>query len=124
MNQATALQGVLQAKQTTSMQFNSDSYLMGVDEHALYCMANRKDQFNEDLKLVEGDYQVDGIGSGIAIKRYWHVQIKFRRQQRSDTHHKSTSFTLCDIPQEGAAGSPSVGCLKEVINRQKFVIDN
>jgi hypothetical protein len=31
-------------------------------------MANRTDQFDGDLKLVEGDHQVDGIGSGIAIK--------------------------------------------------------
>ena len=41
---------------------------MGVDGHALYCMANRTDQFAGDLKLVEEDHQVDGIGSGIAIK--------------------------------------------------------
>ena len=41
---------------------------MGVDGHASYCMANRKNQFDGDLKLVEGDHQVDGIGSGIAIK--------------------------------------------------------
>jgi hypothetical protein len=31
-------------------------------------MSNRTDQFDGDLKLVEGDHQVDGIGSGIAIK--------------------------------------------------------
>ena len=41
---------------------------MGVDGHALYCMENRTDQFDGDLKLVEGDHQVDGIGSGNAIK--------------------------------------------------------
>ena len=41
---------------------------MGVDGHASYCMANRTDQFDGNLKLVEGDHQVDGIGSGIAIK--------------------------------------------------------
>ena len=41
---------------------------MGVDGHALYCMANRTDQFDGNLKLVEGDHQVDRIGSGIAIK--------------------------------------------------------
>ena len=41
---------------------------MGVDGHALYCKENRTDQFDGNLKLVEGDHQVDGIGSGIAIK--------------------------------------------------------
>ena len=41
---------------------------MGVDGHASYCMANRTDQFNGDLKLFEGDHQVDGIGLGVAIK--------------------------------------------------------
>ena len=41
---------------------------MGVDGHAVYCMANRTNQFGGDLKLVEGDHQVDRIGLGIAIK--------------------------------------------------------
>ena len=31
-------------------------------------MANRKGQFDGDLKLVDGDHQLNGIGSGIAIK--------------------------------------------------------
>ncbi len=30
-------------------------------------MAKRTDQFDGNLKLVEGDHQVDRIGSGIAI---------------------------------------------------------
>ena len=41
---------------------------MGVDGHTFYCMAKRTDQFEGNLKLVERDHQVDGIGSGIAIK--------------------------------------------------------
>ena len=41
---------------------------MGVDGHALYCMENCTYQFDGDLKLIEGDHQVDGIGSGIVIK--------------------------------------------------------
>ena len=41
---------------------------MGVDVHTLYCMENPTDHFKGVLKLVEGDHQVDGIGSGIAIK--------------------------------------------------------
>ena len=49
---------------------------MGVDGHASYCMKNRTDQFDGDLKLVEGDHQVDGIGSGIAIKGVEEEQLR------------------------------------------------
>ena len=66
--QATAFQGVHQSSHLTKVRFDSDSYLMGVDGHASYCMANCTDHFDGDLKLVEGDHQVDRIGSGIAIK--------------------------------------------------------
>ena len=31
-------------------------------------MTNNSDQFDGDLKLIDEDHQVDGIGSGIAIK--------------------------------------------------------
>ena len=41
---------------------------MGVDGHAPYCMENCTDQFDSNLKFIDGDHQVDGIGSGIAIK--------------------------------------------------------
>ena len=57
-----------QGSHLTSVRFDSDSYLVGVDGHTSYCMANFQDQFNGDLKIVEGDHQVDGIGSGIDIK--------------------------------------------------------
>ena len=56
------LQSVRQGSHLTSVRFDSNSYLMGVDGHALYCMENCTDQFDGDLKLVEGDHQVDGIG--------------------------------------------------------------
>jgi len=65
---ATAHQGVHQVDRLPTVRFDSDSYVMGVDGHASYCMANRTDQFDNDLKPVEGDHQVDGIGSGISIK--------------------------------------------------------
>jgi hypothetical protein len=54
---------------------------MGLDGHALYCMANCTDQFDRDLKLVEGDHQVDGIGSGIAIKGVGTFHIRSRRSE-------------------------------------------
>ena len=68
MHQVTALQGEHQANHTTSVRFDSDSYLMGVDGHVSYCMSNRKDQFDGDLKLIKADHHVDRKGSGIAIK--------------------------------------------------------
>jgi hypothetical protein len=47
--------------------FSADSYLMSVDGYASYCMANRTDQFNFSLKLIDEDNQVDGIVSNISI---------------------------------------------------------
>ena len=67
------------------VRFDSDSYLMGVDGHALYCMANRTDQFDGDLKLVEGDHQVDRIGLGIAIKGI--ETFKFRVEDNDGQVH-------------------------------------
>ena len=49
---------------------------MEVDGHASYCMANRKDQFDGDLKLVDKHHQVDRIGYGIAIKRIGTFKFK------------------------------------------------
>ena len=49
---------------------------MGVNGHASYCTANRKDQFDGDLKLVDGNHQVDRIGSGIAIKEIGTFKLK------------------------------------------------
>jgi hypothetical protein len=38
-----------QSSHLTKVRFDSDSYLMGVDGHASYCMANCTDQFDGDL---------------------------------------------------------------------------
>ena len=48
-------------------------------------MANRKDQFDGDLKLVEGDHQVEGIGSDIAIKGV--RTFKFRLEDDDEQVH-------------------------------------
>ena len=71
-----ALQSVHQINCLTSVRCDSDLYLMGVDGHASYCMANNSDQFDDDLKLIDGDHQVDGIGSGIAIKGMGPIQVQ------------------------------------------------
>jgi hypothetical protein len=46
--------------------FNSDSYLIGVDNHASKCMANAPHLF-ENLRLNNNKGQVDGINSGLDI---------------------------------------------------------
>jgi hypothetical protein len=56
------------ASRSTAIHFDSDSYLVGVDGHASFCMANHPDQFDGDLQMIEGGHKVTGIGSGIAIK--------------------------------------------------------
>ncbi len=46
------------------VRFDSDSYPIGVDSHALRCMANRAHLF-EDLQLNKDKGQVDGISDGL-----------------------------------------------------------
>ena len=49
------------------LRFDSDSFQIGVDNHASFCMANSPHLF-EDLTLVDQGKQVNGIGAGLAIK--------------------------------------------------------
>ena len=51
----------------STIHFDSDSYLIGVDGRASCCMGNHPDQF-EDLQLIENGSSVSGIGLGVAIK--------------------------------------------------------
>jgi hypothetical protein len=48
------------------VRFDSDYYLIGVDNHASRCMANAPHLF-EDLHLDDNKGQVDGINSGLDI---------------------------------------------------------
>ncbi len=48
------------------VRFDSDSYLIGLDNHASRCMANAPHLF-EDLRLDNNKGQVDGINSGLDI---------------------------------------------------------
>ncbi len=48
------------------VRFDSDSYLIGMDNHASRCMANAPHLF-EDLRLNDNKGQVDGINSGLDI---------------------------------------------------------
>jgi hypothetical protein len=59
--QATALQGVHQGNHLTLVQFDSNLYLMGVDGHASYCIANFTDQFDGNLKLYIPSKEPQGM---------------------------------------------------------------
>jgi hypothetical protein len=47
--------------------FDSDSYPVGIENHASRCMVNSPHLF-EDLKLSDSEGEVDGISKGLAIK--------------------------------------------------------
>ncbi len=47
--------------------FDLDSFAVGVDNHALYCMINSPHLF-ENLTLTGNTRQVNGISTGVAIK--------------------------------------------------------
>ena len=49
------------------LSFDSDSFRIGVDNHASVCMANSPHLF-EDLELTDQGKQVDGIGAGLEIR--------------------------------------------------------
>ena len=69
---------------------------MGVDGHALYCRENCTDHFKGNLKLVEGDHQVDEIGSGIAIKGF--RTFKFRLEDNNGQVHTIRVPNLLYVP--------------------------
>ncbi len=50
-----------------AVRFNSDSFSIGIDNHASRCMANAPHLF-EDLHLIDNAGEVNGIGEGLAIK--------------------------------------------------------
>ena len=59
-------------------------------------MANRTDQLDGNLKLVEGDHQVDGIGLGIAIKGI--RTFKFRLEDNKGQVHTIRVPNLLYVP--------------------------
>ena len=85
-----------QGSHLKSVHFELDSYIMGVDGHASYCMKNCTDQFEGNLKLVEGDHQVDRIGLGIAIKGV--VTFKFRLEDGNGQVHTIRVPNLLYVP--------------------------
>ena len=63
----TALSSAMNPTFESNLHFDSDSYPIGVDNHASRCMANAPHLFR-DLKLIPEGEQVSGIGEGLAIK--------------------------------------------------------
>ena len=62
-----ALQGLEGPSQQPPLLFDSDSFLIGVDNHASRCMANAPHLF-EDLRLTPSHKKVDGIGERLEVK--------------------------------------------------------
>ena len=50
-----------------AVRFDSDSFFIGIDNHASRCMANAPHLF-ENLQLIDNAGEVHGIGEGLAIK--------------------------------------------------------
>ncbi len=63
----TALAGKVGPPYNPYLSFNSDSYRIGVDNHASFCMADSPHLF-EDLHLVNKGKQVDGVGAGLEVE--------------------------------------------------------
>ncbi len=61
---------------TRTVLFNSNSYPIGIDTHALRCMVNLP-YFFEDLKLREVG-EVEGIKSGLDIKGMGTFKFKIK----------------------------------------------
>ena len=55
------------ASGANDVHFDSDSYMIGVDNHASRCMANSPHLFT-DLQLIPQGKQVEGIGAGLKIE--------------------------------------------------------
>jgi hypothetical protein len=63
----TALASAMGPPDEPLLTFDSDSFQIGVDNHASFCMADSPHLF-EDLQLIDQGKQVDGIGAGLVIK--------------------------------------------------------
>ncbi len=63
----TAMAGEAGSHLDPYMIFDSDSFRIGVNNHASFCMANSPHLF-EDLHLTEQGTQVQGIGEGLQVK--------------------------------------------------------
>ncbi len=66
-NHFAAMAGKVGAHLDPYLRFDSDSFWIGVNNHASFCMANSPHLF-EDLHLTEQGTQVQGIGVGLQVK--------------------------------------------------------
>jgi hypothetical protein len=78
----TALSSAI--NRTRTVQFDSDSYPIGMDTHALHCMVNAPHLF-KDLKLGEVG-EVEGIKSGLDLKGTG--TFKFKIKDNNGMTHK------------------------------------
>ena len=63
----TAMAGEAGSHLDPYVSFDSDSFRIGVDNHASFSMANSPHLF-QDLRLIEQGTQVHGIGTGLQVK--------------------------------------------------------
>ena len=63
----TAMAGKTKSNLDPYMSFDSDSFWIGVNNHASFCMADSPHMF-EDLRLTNQEIQVQGIGKGLKVK--------------------------------------------------------
>ncbi len=83
------------ANRTRAVCFNSDSYPIGIDTHALRCMVNAPHLF-KDLKL--GDVgEVKGIKSGLDIKGT--VTFKFKINDDNSMMRKIKILNSLYVPE-------------------------
>ncbi len=80
---------------TRTIQFDSDSYPIGIDTHALHCMVNAPHLF-EDLKLGEVG-EVEGIKSGLNIKGTG--TFKFKIKDNNGMAHKIKIQNSLSVPE-------------------------
>ena len=78
-----------------SVRFDSDSYPIGVDSHALKCMVNKAHLF-KDLRLKKDKGQVNGLSDGLAIADKGTFKFTIKKDEANSTLYasKTTSTYL------------------------------
>jgi hypothetical protein len=96
-----------QTPTTLPVQFDSDSFLIGVDSHASRCMVNDTHLF-ENLRLNKNNGQVNRIADGLAIKG--ERTFKFDITDNDGKRHTIKIKNSLYVPKmRGASCRPNIG---------------
>jgi hypothetical protein len=104
----TALSSTI--NRTRTIQFDSDSYPIGIETHALCCTVNAPHLF-EDLKLGEVG-EVEGIKSGLDIKGMGTFKFKIK-DDNGMTHEIKIPNSLYVPELKRCLLSPQHGCRRQ-----------